>query len=87
MNWGRVIVSGSGRVECAARVELPMSARSAWGQLRDFRTYASHDHFHADVGIAGGVARRGARLRILHRFGPFEVVRRGRVLWWEEGRG
>jgi hypothetical protein len=80
-------VGDRGRVECAARVELPMSARSAWGQLRDFRGYASHDYFHAGIRIDGGVARRGARLRILHRFGPFEVVRRGRILWWEEGRG
>jgi hypothetical protein len=64
-----------------------MTARSAWGQIRDFRTYGSHDYFHADVKIQGGVARQGARLRILHRYGPFEVERCGKIDWWEEGRG
>ena len=87
MKWGRVSVSRWGRVACATRLELPMSAGSAWGQLRDFRTYACHDYFHADVRIAGGVPRRGAKLRILHRYGPFEVERCGRIVWWEEGRG
>ena len=83
----RVTVGKRGRVECFARVELPLSARQAWGQLRDFGRFAAQDFFHAKVRIAGGVARTGAALEIPHHFGPFRVTRVGRILWWEEGCG
>ena len=82
----RVKVNARGRVECVARVELPMGAARAWGELRDLRRFASKDLFHTDVRIIGG-AVRGAALDIPHRFGPFRAERAGRVLWWAEGRG
>ena len=83
----RVAVAKRWRVDCFARVELPMSAARAWGQLRDFRRFAAQDFFHAGVRIVGDVPRAGAALEIPHRFGPFRVTRVGRILTWEEGRG
>ena len=83
----RVTVGKRGRVECFARLELPLSARQAWGQLRDFRRFAAQDFFHAVVRVAGGAARAGATIEIPHHFGPFRVTRVGRIIWWEEGRG
>ena len=76
-----------GRVDCRAAVPLSVPARRAWGQLRDFRRYASHDYFHADVRVAGGVPRAGAAVRLTHRFGCFRVERTGRILRWREGDG
>ncbi len=82
-----VTVTPGGRVDCRAAVELPMSAVTAWGQLRDFHRYASHDHFHAGFAIEGGRPRAGAALRILHRYGPLRVTRIGRIVRWREGEG
>ncbi len=76
-----------GRVDCRAAVPLSVPARGAWGQLRDFRRYASHDYFHADVRVAGGVPRAGAALGLSHRFGFVRVERTGRILRWREGCG
>ncbi len=64
-----------------------MSASVAWGQLRDFRSSASHDPFHAGIKIEGGVPRAGARLEILHRHLFWQSVRVGRILRWQEGSG
>ena len=83
----RVTVGPRGRVECFARLELPLGAGRAWGELRDFRRFAARDFFHADVRVLGGVARAGAGVEIPHRFGPFRVTRVGRILSWEEGHG
>ena len=83
----RVTVGKCGRVECFARLELPMNAPRAWGRLRDFRRFAAQDFFHAGVRIDGNTPRAGAALEIPHRFGPFRVTRVGRILTWDEGRG
>lgn len=83
----RVTVGPRGRVDCFARLELPVGAGRAWGRLRDFRRFAAQDFFHHDVRVVGGVARAGAALEIPHRFGPFRVTRVGRILAWEEGCG
>jgi hypothetical protein len=83
----RVTVGRRGRVECSARLELPLGAARAWGRLRDFRRFAAQDFFHTDVRVEGGIPRAGAALEIPHRFGPFRVTRVGRILSWEEGRG
>ena len=80
-------VHHSRRVECEVRIALPMTSRQAWGQLRDFHRYASHDHFHAGIAIAGQTPKAGAALRIDHRYGPFRVRRVGRILAWREGEG
>lgn len=82
-----VNLSPTGRVDCRAVIALPMSAVTAWGQLRDFAKYASHDHFHAGFEVEGGRPLAGARLRILHRYGPFRVHRVGRIVRWTEGEG
>lgn len=82
-----VRVHHGGRVDCRADVPLPLTVRQAWGQLRDFHRYAAHDHFHAGFRIEGGVPRAGARLVILHRYGPFTVERAGRIVLWREGEG
>jgi hypothetical protein len=83
----RVTVGRRGRVECFARLELPLSAGRAWGQLRDFRTFAAQDFFHTGVRVRGDVPRAGAAIEIPHQFGPFRVTRVGRILSWEEGSG
>lgn len=80
----RVDVTRSGAVCCRADLDLPLSARAAWGRLRDFTRFASHDYFHADVRVAGGVPRVGAALAIRHRFAGFGVGRVGRILRWRE---
>jgi hypothetical protein len=77
----------AGQVDCRASISLKLSARAVWGELRDFRRYASHDYFHRDVRIAGGVARAGAALRLLHCFAGFRVERIGRICLWREGQG
>jgi hypothetical protein len=77
----------SRRVECEVRIALQMTARQAWGQLRDFHRYASHDHFHSGLAIADHIPRAGAALQIDHSYGPFRVRRVGRILAWREGKG
>lgn len=77
----------SRRVICRATVTLPLTARQAWGQLRDFHRYAAHDHFHAGFVIDGGVPRAGAGLTIEHRYGFFRTTRVGKILFWREGVG
>jgi len=79
-----VCIHRSGRVACRAELELPLPASAAWGELRDFRRSASHDFFHCDIRIEGGVPRRGAGLVLEHRFGPFRARRVGRILRWRE---
>lgn len=76
----------NGRVHCQATIPLALSIGSAWGQLRDFRRYASHDYFHAAIHVSG-IPRQGAHLRLLHRYGCFHVERIGRILRWREGEG
>jgi len=84
----RVRLERSGRVDCVADVMLPMSATSAWGQLRDIRRFARQDHFHARVEIEGGVPRAGAKILIRHRFAfVFQIQRVGKILIWREGNG
>jgi hypothetical protein len=82
-----VAVTAAGRVRCRAVFELPVPASIAWGQLRDFRLFAAQDFFHAAVRVDPGGVRRGARLEIDHRFGPFAVTRVGRIVQWDEGHG
>ncbi|MGC4032147.1 MAG: hypothetical protein QM754_10530 [Tepidisphaeraceae bacterium] len=82
-----VRVTAARRVICREEIVLPLSARQAWGQLRDFHRYACHDPFHARIRINSGVPRVGAELHIDHRYGPFRARRRGRILRWREGVG
>jgi len=82
-----VRVHPSRRVECHVRIALQMTARQAWGQLRDFHRYASHDQFHAGIAIADQTPKAGAALQIDHRYGPFRIRRVGRILAWREGEG
>ena len=79
-----VEVSDAWRVTCRASFEIPVSAASAWGQLRDFRRFAAQDFFHAAVRVAPGGPRAGAALELDHRFGPFRTTRVGRILHWRE---
>jgi hypothetical protein len=76
-----------GRVDCRAAIPLDLPAAAAWGQVRDFARYASHDYFHADLRVDGGVPRQGAALRLTHRHAGVRVERVGRICWWEEGVG
>ena len=76
-----------GQVDCRADIRLDVPATSVWGQLRDFRRYASHDYFHRDIRVAGGEVRQGAAIRLSHAFAGFRVERVGRILVWREGHG
>jgi hypothetical protein len=80
-------VSRAWRVVCRAEMDLPFCADVAWGRLRDFRTFAAQDFFHASVRVDAGGVRPSARLEIDHRFGPLFTTRVGRILKWEEGVG
>jgi hypothetical protein len=82
-----VRISSTNRVVCRATIQLPMSAGMTWGQLRDFRSSAMHDPFHAKIEIHGGLPVAGARLTILHRQLLWHTTRAGRILRWKEGSG
>jgi hypothetical protein len=80
----RIHVCPRGRVECRAAIELPVPSARAWGQLRDFTRFASHDYFYARVEVEGDVPRTGATLRLTHRYLLPRVHRVGRILRWRE---
>jgi hypothetical protein len=80
----RINVRSDGRVECRALLELPLPPGVVWGQLRDFRRFASHDYFHAGIDIEAGIPRRGAALRLTHRYLFVSIPRVGRILRWRE---
>ena len=82
-----VRINPTGRVVCRAKIDLPLSAGAVWGQLRDLRSSARHDPFHAHVEIEGNVPRVGAELRIVHRHLLWQSIRVGRILRWNEGEG
>ena len=82
-----VRVNRGGRVTCRATLPLAVSARAAWGRIRDFRRFAAQDFFHAAVRVDRGGVRPGAALEIDHRFGPFSTTRVGRILQWRENVG
>jgi hypothetical protein len=77
----------AGAVDCWATLGLPLSARSVWGQIRDFARYSRQDIFHAEPMVEGGIARQGARIRLSHRYVGLRFERVGRILWWREGVG
>ncbi len=83
----KVWINHAGRVVCDALIPVPLSARVVWGQLRDFRATASHDPFHFDIVVEGSVPRKGAALRIEHRYLGFRTIRVGRILRWNECGG
>lgn len=74
------------RVHMRIPIELPISAGHLWRHLQDFESFICTDVFHKRV-IANGPFRQGAPLQIEHRFLGFSTKRRGRVLFWQEGRG
>lgn len=80
-------ITRRGRVQCTAVMRVPLSSSMVWGQIRDFRTFASLEYFHAKIDIAGDVPRAGAALEIAHRFLVFHVHRVGRICRWKEGDG
>ena len=82
-----VRVSPSHAVDCHAVLRLPVSAVSIWGQLRDFRKYASQDFFHAEIEIEGDTPCAGAKLKLCHRYAGLRTDRVGRILAWREGVG
>jgi hypothetical protein len=74
-------------VHCRSTLDIPLSAISVWGQIRDFQRYARSDLFHATIAIAGGTPKAGARLTLSHRYAGLGVERVGRILIWREGIG
>ena len=82
-----VRVGRRGAVDCRAAIDLPLSALSTWGQIRDFHRYARQDFFHAKIVVEGELPRQGARLTLSHRYLGLVVARVGRILIWREGIG
>lgn len=80
----KITITQSGRVCCETEMYLPLSASVAWGQLRDFQRFSSVDYFHINPRVERGRVQAGARLEMDHRFGPFFVIRAGRILRWCE---
>lgn len=83
----QIRLTSSGSVDCLGSLDLPLSATSVWGQVRDFPRYARQDIFHDKPVIEGGVARKGAAIRLSHRYMGLRIERVGRILWWREGVG
>jgi hypothetical protein len=77
-----VRITSSRRVTCTATIPVPLSAGTAWGQLRHLPTSATHDPFHACVTVGPG-----GSLLIEHNYLGLRTTRVGRVLWWREGIG
>jgi hypothetical protein len=77
------------RVAVVATTRLPVSAATAWGQMRSFSDFVGLDPFHSDVRTPDGrsPSRLGDAIILGHRFGPIRFDRVGRILKWREGRG
>ncbi|HEX4796474.1 MAG TPA: hypothetical protein VH370_21975 [Humisphaera sp.] len=80
-------ISRRGVVCCRAFLDVPLSARVVWGQLRDFQRFARQDPFHATINIEGGAPRAGASLTLSHRYAGLRIARGGRILVWREEVG
>ncbi len=81
-----VELTGRRMVNARMAIELPMSATSLWGQMRDIERFATFDTFHHRVRVERPV-RAGARVAIEHRMLGLRLWRFGRILKWDEGRG
>jgi hypothetical protein len=82
-----VRIGHRGVVCCLAFLDVPLSARIVWGQLRDFRRFARQDPFHATIEVAGDIPRAGANLSLSHRYAGLRIARVGRILVWREQIG
>lgn len=85
MTWADV--SESGRVDVGTDIDVPLTAGTVWGQMRDFARFTTLDPFHARMRIGGGRPQAGSSLVIEHRFAGVGVDRIGRILRWREGVG
>src|SRR5947199_3250418 len=82
-----VRISRRGVVCCRAFLDVPLSVRIVWGQLRDFQRFARQDPFHASINIDGGIPRAGTSLTLSHRYAGLRIPRVGRILVWREEAG
>ena len=92
----RIRCDSTGHVSASISIDLPLPAITVWGQMRDLPDFATLDPFHHRIeltrsdrrtlGMTGAVSP-GIELRLHHRFGPFRLVRCGRILTWHEGQG
>ena len=83
----KICAAASGRVRCQAELRFNLPAACVWGQARDFARFASHDYFHRNLRVEGGVPRQGARLHLSHQYAGIRTERIGRILRWREGEG
>ncbi len=86
----RIHIDKMWRVNAWSEVILPVSARQAWGQMRDLPGFVSVDPLHTRVRFtdAGrGSDPMGRSVLIPHRLFGVGPDRVGRVLRWREGSG
>jgi hypothetical protein len=87
----RIEIDNRWRVTAADSLEIPLSAPTLWGQMRDIRRFLAMDPLHAKVRFVdaphGRLPRTGDQLVLEHRLLGVGVDRIGRLLKWREGRG
>ncbi len=81
-----VSVDRNWSVKCAAEIDLPLSSRAAWGQMRDFCRFVTIDPFHARVEWKAKAAAPPVFL-LWHGWRRLSFARQGRLLKWNEGQG
>lgn len=80
----KITIDGQFRVAAQVTQRLPLPARVAWGQMRDWRRFLTLDPLHQLIDSAPGEC---GKLLITHRFLGLKVVRVGRIVRWRENAG
>ncbi len=82
----KVVLGSDWRVDCRCAIPLSVSAGVAWGQMRHFPSFVTHDPMHVAVRSLPGSNDR-SEYALIHRLGPFRFERIGRLLAWTDGLG
>lgn len=88
----RIDVSPRGRVDASVTIDVPLSATTVWGQMRDIATFITIDPLHHRLRLEPDGMRTfpppiGTRFVLEHRVLGIGPDRVGRILRWREGEG
>lgn len=86
----KIDISPTWRVHASGSIEVPLSAPTVWGQMRDIAEFLCIDPLHSRVLVEpgrSGATLRGTSIIIEHRLLGIGPDRLGRVLRVDEGRG